>query len=137
MLPYRATKLPITDVTVEGISTQQNLEAKRVQNAMNLAGGLRVNGRTVTADGDVSSTDGMLYGDTTSGNVTMNLLLAEEYYGALQGFKQTAGANVFTVAARAGETIIDATGASVASVVVGFAARWFHASDDLQTWCEV
>ncbi len=135
-LVYRASNLPITDVTVEGVATQQNLEAKRVQNALNLTGGQRVNGRVLTADGPVVSTDGVVYADTTSGAVDVELLLAVEYYGIVLGFKRAAGLNAYTVTARAGETIIDSTGASVGSITVTTVARWLHALD-ADTWHEV
>lgn len=138
MLRYTATKLPIADIEIGALAQSVSLEFQRVQNAINLNGGQNVTSRTVTANDTVSSTDGMVYGDTTSNTVTLTLPFASEYSGMIVGFKQSAGGNTYTVQVNphSSDAIITATPSSVASLVVTGTAIRLH-SDGIATWQQI
>ena len=133
---YKAAKLPVTDVDATGVATQQNVEAKRVQNAINRTAGLRIAPRTITASASGSSTDGLVYADTTAGVVNYTLTKANQYMGLNIGFKKIAGGNAFTVTPYAGDTLTDATPASVGSITITGVARYLHVRNTT-TWEEV
>lgn len=135
-LNYRAVPVPQTNVQLGGVVTQQNLEMKRVQNALNSVAGLRMAARTVTSDGSISGNDGGVYADTTAAAVTMTLPFASEFVGQVLILKRIAGANTYTVQVRTGDSITTTTPTSVTSVTVTGAAKVLHAAD-ATTWQQI
>ena len=134
-LHYTAQKIPIVNIAPGQIAQVVNLEFQRVQNAMNLAGGSLIQNRTILASDNVSSTDGVVYADTTAGNVTATLPYASQYSGMKVGFKMVAGANIYTVQINpnGSDTIIDATPSSQTSITVTGTVKWLH-SDGISKW---
>ena len=133
---YRAVPVPQTNVKLEGVVTQQNLEMKRVQNVLNSVAGITAAARTVTANGDIASTDFGVYADTTAGTVTMTLPYASEFQGLVLVLKRVAGANTYTVQVRGSDTITTTAPASVSSVTPTGTPIWLHAADGT-TWQQI
>ena len=132
---FTAQRLPL-DASPEEIARAQTLEGRRVQDAMNRAGGVQGASRYITADSFLSTTDGYLYADTTAGPIVVVLLLTSECVGMVFGFKRTAGANTFTISRRgASDVILNTTGASSTSITVTTPRR-LHAAKN-GTWEEV
>ena len=134
-LPLTTDPLPITNTTPELTAQAANIQLARVSTASKLAGGLRIPARTITSDSPVSSTDGVVYADTTAAGVTATLFRASQYSGSLFGFKRVAGANTFTVQVgdAATELIGKLDGTTATSITVTAAGAWLH-NQNATTW---
>jgi len=94
------------------LTSAMNLEFRRVADSMNGGGGLKSRMRMVYVDGDIASTDGTVFGDTSGGAVTMTLPYSADYPGMLVRAKKQTGGPAFRVAPRGTDTI-DGAGLSV------------------------
>lgn len=120
---YTAQKLP-TDATPEELARSQNLEGRRVQDALNKGGGTLGSCRFITASTYIASTDSFVFVDTTAGAVTLTLPLTTECTGNLFCFKRVAGANTLTVQRRGSDDTIYDTSASSSTSITVTTPRW-------------
>jgi len=105
------------------LTAAMNLEFRRVADSMNGSGGRKARMRVVTVSGDVVSTDGTVFGDTTGGAVTMTLPYSADYPGMLVKAKKQTGGPAFRMAPRGTDTIDGA-----ASSVVVTTGTEFHST---------
>ena len=120
-------KLEILVARLAALEDQLNVELRRVSTSLNGAGGDKASVRRLSADANLSSTDGTVLVDTTAGAVTVTLPFAREYPGMRIYVRRDAGTNNATLAARSGDTVL---GGSTASANGGVRVQ----SDGLTKW---
>ena len=124
---YTAQKLPL-DADTEALARAQNIESRRVQDALNKAVGTIGNPRYITSSTYIASTDSYLFVDTSGGAVTLTLPKTTECMGATFCIKRVAGANTLTVQRRGStDNIYDTSAASATSITVT-TPRWLVAA---------
>ena len=114
--PFRDAMMGLLDSMVDAT----NLEFGRVASSVNGGGGEKTNTRTTSTTGDISSTDGTVFGDTTTAPVVLTLPRAEDYPGMRVCVKRSTGANTLTVAPRGTDTIDGGGGVTVTT------PQWFQ-----------
>jgi hypothetical protein len=124
---YTAQKLPL-DADPEALARAQNMESRRVQDALNKAGGTSGNPRYVTSSTYIASTDSYIFADTTGGAITLTLPLTTECMGSTFCIKRVAGANALTVQRRGSSDNIYNTSAASATSITVTTPRWLVAA---------
>lgn len=121
--PYQAK--PVTTgktddpmVASQNVAVGTTVQLKSIQQRLRQGGGVFNARRVVTASDLISSTDQVIYADTTSGNITMRLPKASEYPFMQVYVKRSAGANTLTVAARTGDTVDGGASVTVTNAVL-------------------
>lgn len=121
--PYQAKTITI-GATDDPLTASQNVaqgttvQLKSIQQRLRQGGGMFNARRTVTASDLIASTDQVVNGDTTSGNITLRLPKASEYPFMQVWIKRSAGANTLSVTPRTGDTIDGAGSLTVTNAVL-------------------
>lgn len=105
MLPFRTKPIPSKDASVATVATAATVQLKLLSQGLTAGGGQNGARRIITGDTFIASTDSWVGADCTAGAITVRLPFAREYPNMIVQTGRYAGANVYTVSARTGDTI--------------------------------
>jgi hypothetical protein len=113
MSAYKPPPFPANGATPESIAVAGTVLTRRLNTALQQAGGQVGAGRIVDGDTFISSTDTYIGADCSANPVTLTLPRQSEYAAMIVEVEQYAAGNTFTVQTRGSDTIDGAASITV------------------------